>query len=104
MVNLPVVITAAADAEVNLAAEQLENERPGLAREFLKELDSLLNLLAHYPESCQRFRGPLRRGFLHRFRYTVVYSVRADAVVIIGVKPSRRNPTQITRWADPLPK
>jgi plasmid stabilization system protein ParE len=89
--RLPVVILPSARVNGAQATAWLDEQRPGLGDDFLTELDRLVNLIAHYPECCQRFRGSLRRGFLRRFDYAVVYRVARDAVEVVAIVHCRRN-------------
>lgn len=89
----PVLFSLKASADTDAAANWLDDQRPGLGREFIEQLQRTLRLIAHYPESCQRIRGPLRRALVHRFGYAVVYQQRNDTIEIVAVFDTRREPT-----------
>lgn len=87
----------AAIKDADLAADWLDRQRPGLGRDFLVEVDRTVTRVAEYPESYQRFHASLRRAFLRRFHYAVVYRVQTDVVQIIGVIDCRRRATELLR-------
>jgi hypothetical protein len=95
--NFPVFVLSEAALEAIEAADSFERKRSGLADDFHRDLDHFLCLLSHYPEACQRFRGPLRRGFLSRFHYTTVYCIHDGIVVVVAITPSRFHPDRLVR-------
>ena len=87
----------AASKDADLAAEWFDRQRTGLGREFLFEVDRTVARVVEYPGSHERFDGFLRRAFLRRFHYAVVYRVESDVVQIIGIIDCRRRATELLR-------
>ncbi len=88
----PVVFSLTASADTDAAANWLDEQRPGLGRSFIDQLQRSLRLLAQYPDCGQRVRGPLRRVLVHRFNYAVIYQQRHETIEIVAVFDTRREP------------
>lgn len=83
-----------ADAQVRYYAERAGEH---VALRFVAEVEAIYGALAEgrvigasYPHV--RFRVPLKRVFLERFPYAVVFFVDADDVHVVAVEALRRNP------------
>lgn len=97
---------AESKAEVREAAAWYEEQRPGLASSFLDHLDEALGQIAVAPLSLPLHRAlskklSVRRAFLSRFPYEVVFQVRKDQITIIAVAHSSRRPAY---WTGRLPQ
>lgn len=88
----PVVFSLQASLDTDAAANWLDEQRPGLGRAFIDQLQRALRLVAEYPESGQRVRGPLRRALIHRFGYAVIYQHRQETIEIVALFDTRREP------------
>lgn len=87
----PVAFSLAASADADSAAHGLDEQRPGLGRAFLDQLQRTLRLVSQYPESSQRVHGPLRRALVHRFGYAVIYQHRHETIEIVALFDCRQN-------------
>jgi plasmid stabilization system protein ParE len=84
-------LVEAAEAELDAALGHYESESPGLGAEFLVEVISVVNRIAEFP----RMSGAgewVRRCRLNRFPYGIVYSLKADDIIVLGVAHLHRKP------------
>jgi len=82
-------------ADVALATEWYEAQRPGLGRDFVDALERLMNLISDLPEAFPEIAAGLRRALLGRFPYAVYYRLDGDVVHVIACLHTRRSPG---RW------
>lgn len=84
-----------AEAEALEARDWYEARRAGLGREFARDLDRAIDMIADNPAAFARIHGHGRRSILKRFPYAIYFrALRAD-VLILAVVHGRRHPR---RW------
>lgn len=88
----PVRFRPEAAEEVAEAATFYAARAPGLAEEFLLELQKALDLATTAPDAGARYPMGTRRLLLQRFPYSVVYRPETDFVWIVAVAHQRRRP------------
>lgn len=93
--SLPVVVSSAADTDIRLGIQRLEELRPGLGREFLLSLDVAIAQISAFPDACAFLRKPFRRVVIRRFHYLLVYVARKDRAEVIAVMDCRRDPATL---------
>jgi plasmid stabilization system protein ParE len=81
-----------AEEEMTEASVFYEAATSGLGAGFLDEVGRLINILREQPELGQSVGRGLRRALLHRFPFSLIYSVEVDTVVIVAVAHQRRRP------------
>lgn len=81
-----------AEAELDAALRYYERESPGLGADFLTELISAVNRIAEFPEAWQELEIGVRRCRLIRFPYGIVYSRKAEDIIVLGVAHLHRKP------------
>ena len=91
--------SAAARRELNEAALWLELQEAGLGERFLEEIAQARQLILEYPEAWHPLGPLLRRCHLKRFRYGLIYHLRADVIEVIAVAHDRQKPDY---WRDRL--
>ena len=64
----------------------------GLGRDFLDDLQQAVNTLREHPEIGVQVSKGLRRMLLHRFPFSLIYSVETDAILIVSVAHHRQRP------------
>ena len=82
-----------AERDVRNAVSWCEEERSGLARELILELDAVYERLAESPH----LYADIRRAIVRRFPYGVFYLVTDTEVRVIAVVDMARNPSV---WQD----
>lgn len=81
-----------ADEEMTEASVFYEGASAGLGNSFLDEIHRVVNILREHPELGQPVGRGLRRALLHRFPFSLIYSVEVDEVLIVAVAHQRRRP------------
>ncbi len=82
-----------AEREIETAFAWYEEQRPGLGREFLDELEVVYERLAAFPLSHTNVYRGLRRARLRRFPVGVFYLVTETEIRVVAVVHFARNPT-----------
>jgi plasmid stabilization system protein ParE len=102
--KLTVRISDEADAEMAEAARWYERNRVGLGLEFLAAVDAAVTRIEENPRIGSRPPGvdddEIRRVFVRRFPYHVVYIELPDRLQVLAVAHDRRRPAY---WVDRLP-
>ncbi len=85
-------IHESAEFEIDEAVDFYEMECLGLGRVFIDEIEKAIESISQFPEASQILRGRVRRKVLHKFPYSVVYSIRPDEIRILAVAHQKRRP------------
>ncbi len=93
--QVKLVFDPLAEYEASEAIQKYEAEQPGLGEDFADQLDATLLRIEQRPHMAQAVSGKARRAVMHRFPYVVVYSVLASEIQILGVLPTRVNPSRL---------
>jgi len=96
-VKLPVVIGAAAAAELRDHLARVAKDSPTTARDLNEELGTTLDLISEFPQLYERFDGDLRRAVLKRWSLGIFYERLADTIFVAAVLDLRRDPVVIRR-------
>lgn len=67
-----------------------ESKRPGLAPEFIKEINRCVILAAQQPLQFTLVYAEIRRIVAHRFPYSVYFRVEENRIVVLAVFHSSR--------------
>ena|ERR1700687_3688361 len=81
-----------AEEEMTEASVFYEAATSGLGAAFLNEIQRVINILREHPELGQGVGRGLRRALLHRFPFSLIYSVEMDEVLIVAVAHQHRRP------------
>ncbi|MBL8879298.1 MAG: type II toxin-antitoxin system RelE/ParE family toxin [Phycisphaerales bacterium] len=83
--------------DIAAVCRSYDAKRPGLGDEFLVQLRRTLQHINDYPLSYQRLTGEFRRAQVRRFPLVVLYcfDANADAILVVGVLSTRRDPTHL---------
>lgn len=88
----PVRYHEAAEEELLNEIGYLELRAHGLGRRFFAEVRRAERLIAEFPESAEEIRPGIRKRLLRKFRYSLIYSVEQDGVLILAVAHQSRRP------------
>jgi plasmid stabilization system protein ParE len=91
-VTRPLHLWDEADLDVFDAVAWYEDQRTGLGAELLIELDAVLQRIMQTPLQFPEIKGNVRRALLHRFPYSVYFSVGDETVEVIAVLHQHRDP------------
>lgn len=81
-----------AEAELMDAAFYYQEQVQGLGSDFLDAADKAFDEILEAPERWPVLRDEIRRHFITRFPYSVLYRVDPEEIVILAVAHHRRRP------------
>jgi plasmid stabilization system protein ParE len=81
-----------AEEEMSEASLFYEAATSGLGKDFLADVQQVIDRLREYPKSGEHVASGLRRMLLHRFPFSIIYSVEADAILVIAIAHHGRHP------------
>ena len=81
-----------AEEEMTEASLFYEAASDGLGSDFLTDVQIGINNLLEHPHLGQPVGGGMRRMLLHRFPFSLIYSIESDAILIIAVAHYGRRP------------
>jgi len=87
-----VILRPAAEADLQEAYDWYEERERGLGAEFLRRVDSCIQLICRHPEMYPAVYMDARQGVIRRFPYAVLYFREADDIVVIAVFHAARDP------------
>ena len=94
---MKIVIAKIAQQEFNEAKEFYEIEQAGLGARFEKEIKKSILRIKQFPSAWPVERGEIRRYFVHKFSYKILYSVQKDKMIIPAFAHQHRKPDY---WID----
>ncbi|MFA4966274.1 MAG: type II toxin-antitoxin system RelE/ParE family toxin [Thermoleophilia bacterium] len=83
---------AAAEVELNEAADYYDLESPGLGSVFLDEVERAMAQVTAFPDAATPVHAGVRQRLLTKFPYTLLYSLRGDEIRILAVAHQKRRP------------
>lgn len=78
--------------EFDAAGDWYERERPGLGQAFLIEVERVLQSVVSNPDAFPEVLEGIRKAVIKRFPYCLYFRVRGEAIVVLAVFHSARNP------------
>ena len=81
-----------AEAEFVEAITYYNQQSEGLGYEFAAEVRRTINRITQYPEAWTPLSERTRRCRTNRFPYGVIYQIRFDKLLVIGVMHLRQDP------------
>ena len=81
-----------AELEMTEASLFYDTASSGLGGGFLDEVQRVVSVLREHPDLCPSIGRGLRRVNLHRFPFSLIYSLEVDAILIIAVAHQRQRP------------
>ena len=82
----------AAEDELLNEIGYLELQAPGLGRRFFAEVARVEALIVEFPEAATEIRPNIRRRMLRKFRFTLLYSIEKQGVLILALAHHSRRP------------
>ena len=90
-----IVLEASAQSEMWEAVRFYEDSREGLGSEFLDAIDHAIDVVRLHPSLGSPLKGRFRRVFLRRFPYAVHFLAAPEAIVVLAVFHTRRDPRHL---------
>jgi plasmid stabilization system protein ParE len=91
-VNRQIDIHEIAEIEIEDAADFYDMQSPGLGTAFIDEFQRSLARIAEFPHAAPLIQGRVRKKFLNRFPFSVIYSVKPEKIRILAVAHRKRRP------------
>ena len=86
------VVQRQSDLDIQAAALWYEDQRGGLGKRFLNELDEVFRRIENNPRQFPKLEGEVRRALLRHFPYGVYFAEGVDEVVVLAVLHLHREP------------
>ena len=90
--NLPLIVTPDAEADLVEARVWYEAIREGLGDEFLLCIEAGLDHIRRLPQAAVEVYPGIRRVVVRRFPYGIFYRVDSNQIAILAVYHSSRDP------------
>ena len=81
-----------AEEEMTEASIFYEAASDGLGSDFLFDIQISIDNVREHPHSGNPVGGGLRRILLHRFPFSLIYSVEPDSILIVAIAHFGRRP------------
>ncbi len=94
---IKIKILEIAHLEFELAKEFYELEQSGLGVRFENEIKNAFLRIQQYAQAWPLERKEIRRHFIHKFPYKILYSVQKDTIVVLAFAHLHRKPDY---WID----
>jgi ParE-like toxin of type II ParDE toxin-antitoxin system len=98
---MTVQFLASAQTELAEAFAYYDAQREGLGVGFLEEVKRALERIIEYPEAWSLLSARTRRCRTNRFPYGIIYQIRGEVLLVVGVMHLHREPQA---WRARLPK
>lgn len=86
------VVQRQSDLDIQAAALWYEDQRTGLGKRFLDELDEVFQRIESNPKQFTQLERGIRRALLHRFPYGVYFVEGPADIVVLAVLHLHREP------------
>ena len=81
-----------AEAEFVEAISYYNEQSEGLGYEFAAEVKRTIGRIVNYPKAWTPLSRRTRRCRTNRFPYGIIYQIREDTILIVGVMHLHKNP------------
>lgn len=86
-----------AEEELADACEYYDSQSCGLGSEFITEFEAVVARIVQFPMAWRQVGARHRRCLFRRFPFAVLYSIRGEEIVIVGIMDLRRSPERQIR-------
>ena len=86
------VVRRQAKLDLRRAARWYEEQRPGLGRELVAEVDTVLDRITANPHQWPVIYREVRRAIAQRFPYGVFYRIDGTDIVVFAIVHLHRDP------------
>jgi toxin ParE1/3/4 len=81
-----------AEAELNKAADEYDEARPGLGDRFISAVDSALESIPAVPHRWPRVDRRHHRALVRRFPFSIIYRFNDTEIIVVAIAHHRRRP------------
>ena len=90
--NIPLIITPDAEADLGEARAWYERQHRGLGKELMKCVEEALDRIKLLPEAYREVAPGIRRVIVRRFPYGVYYRVDRNQIAVLAFYHCKRDP------------
>jgi len=99
-VKYSLIIRPEAEDDLREAYSWYEDKRTGLGYDFLLQVDAGLNFIQRNPTIHPIEYKGTRKHLIKRFPYKIIYLIKNDRIIILGVIHGRRSPGLIKKRSE----
>jgi plasmid stabilization system protein ParE len=92
---MKIKLLSVAEQEFVEAVDYYNDQCQGLGYEFAAEINSTMERIVSFPQAWTQISSRTRRCLTNKFPFGVIYQVRNDTILIIGIMHMKRDPI---RW------
>lgn len=81
-----------ATAELSMAVDYYNKERPGLGYEFALEIRNALKRIKAFPDAWPLLTPNIRKCIVNRFPFAILYHKDYDYILIVAIMHLKRKP------------
>jgi toxin ParE2 len=89
---MTIVVTRAAQRELDEAVAYYDEQRPGLGERLYNEFRSAISRIMQHPLACPKAVRDARKCNIRKFPYAIIYRFRDGIVTIIAFMHLHRKP------------
>jgi len=79
------------------AIKYYETQQSDFGRKFESDIRSSINRIKEFPYAYVKVKDDVRRCLLHKFNYSILYTLKGDYILIIAISHQHRKPDY---WAE----
>ena len=95
--NYSVLVRGQAKRDLRQAAKWYEKRLRGLGREFVSEVETVIERIGENPLVYQSVHRDVRRAVVHRFPYGVFYRIEQHDIIVFAIVHLNRD---VSAWQD----
>ena len=89
---MKLIISKIALEEISDAKEFYNLQQKNLGNTFYNDIKKLIENIKSFPNLYPNITNEIKRSLLHRFPYSVFYSIENDVILILSVAHQHRKP------------
>ena len=93
----PLIVGPEAEAELAVARDWYEEQRPGLGSEFLQTVSDAFERIRQNPLGFAQTYKHVRQMLIERFPYVVCYTFDGNSINVLAVLHGHRDPNEWKR-------
>jgi plasmid stabilization system protein ParE len=94
---MPIEFLELANEELSDAQRYYNTQQLNLGNTFKQEIYHTLLRIQEFPKAYVKIKDDVRRCLLHKFKYSIVYSIEETHILIIAIAHQHRKPNY---WID----
>ena len=83
--------------EFHSAIKYYESQQTNLGRKFQSDVKNSISRIKEFPKAYVVIKNDVRRCLLHKFKFSILYTIKHDYILIIAISHQHRKPNY---WID----